>query len=78
MCSPGSASKLLGLCPDLQLAFQHVASAARTAKMVKNVAEGEVENTEDPQFKANLIAAKDHVTECTKYKSRLWHYLYPD
>ena len=47
-----------------QLAFQHVSSAARTAKMVQNVTEVEVENTEDPQFKAELIAAKDRVTQC--------------
>ena len=47
----------------LQLAFQHVASAARTTKMVQNVAEGEIENTEDPQFKADLTAAKDRVTQ---------------
>lgn len=40
-----------------------MASAARTAKMVQKVAESEVENTEDPQFKADLIAAKDRVTQ---------------
>ena len=56
---------LLYVCLRVQLAFQHVASAARTAKLVQNVAEGEIENTEDPTFKANLTAAKDHVAQCT-------------
>ena len=41
-----------------------MSSAARTAKMVKKVAEGEIENTEDPKFKADLVTAKDHVTQC--------------
>ena len=53
------------MCLRVQLAFQHVASAARTAKLVQSVAEGEIENTEDPTFKANLTAAKDHVAQCT-------------
>ena len=61
-----------------QLAFQHVSSAARTAKMVQNVTEVEVENTEDPQFKAELIAAKDRVTQCMTcvYTCTCLHKLY--
>ena len=32
--------------------------------MVEKVVDGEIENTEDPAFKAELVAAKDHVTQC--------------
>ena len=48
-----------------QLAFKHVSSAAHTAKMVTKVADAEIENTEDPKFKADLVAAKDRVSQCT-------------
>ena len=44
-----------------------MSSAARTAKLVESVAEGEIENTEDPTFKANLTAAKDRVDQCMTY-----------
>ena len=49
---------------SVQLAFQHVSSAARTTKLVQKVAEEEIENTEDPTFKADLTAAKDRVAQC--------------
>ena len=38
----------------LQSAFEHVASAARTANRVVQVMQGEAENTEDLEFKKNL------------------------
>ena len=52
---------------SLQLAFQHVSNAARTARMVQTVADGEIENTEDPTFKANLSAARDRVAQCKNH-----------
>jgi vinculin len=58
-----AAKALIKTGKDPQLAFQHVSSAARTAKLVESVAEGEIENTEDPTFKANLTAAKDRVDQ---------------
>ena len=40
-----------------------MANAARTAKMVENVAKTEIDNSEDPQFREELGAAKERVTQ---------------
>jgi len=48
---------------DPQGAFNHVASAARTANRVVAVTQGEVENTEDLEFKRNLVASSEAVKQ---------------
>jgi len=54
----------------MQGAFNHVASAARTANRVVAVTQGEVENTEDLEFKRNLVASSEAVKQSEGALSR--------
>ena len=49
-------------CVLLQAAFAHVASGARTANRVVAISKGEVENSEDVDFKRKLDAASGAVS----------------
>ena len=46
----------------MQAAFGHVASAARTARRVVAITQGEAENTLDVDFKKNLQSSSDAIT----------------
>ena len=55
-----------------EAAFKHVASAARTANRVVAVTQGEVENTEDLEFRKGLEGASTGVTKCACFVCRVW------
>ena len=45
-------------------AFAHVAGAARMANRVITVTQGEIENSEDPEYKASLQQGVEGIKQC--------------
>ena len=56
---PPSLARFLSL-----QAFAHVAGAARMANRVITVTQGEIENSEDPEYKASLQQGVEGIKQC--------------